>query len=149
MLKGGLTLTPVLENIFHPSIFRPDSPWGGIKQLFGQMGKKTAPDPSKFYLTVESCTFLWFYFPNFPGFFPSFALMLPNFSHFITFGKVKTKNFGVSRRFGSKLIWILPRPHPRAWKIGEENRCPRPWRWGKICGQNIDQWYFHIRMTSS
>ena len=81
-----------------PAGFAPNPP-GGDKKAFwtrGQMGKKTAPDPSKILTDYGKLYLLRVLFPPISQISSLLLLLLPNLSHFITFGMVKSKIFGAT-----------------------------------------------------
>ena len=98
-----------------------DPPGGGIKQLFGQMGKKTAPDPPKILTDYGKLYLLRVSFPQFPRFLPYFCFNSSQFKLFYNFWEDEIQNF---RRFAP--IWVKidmnssPRPPARVKNWGRK-----------------------------
>ena len=99
----------------------------GEKTAIWKVGKKTDP-PEKLYPDWGKMYILRVLFPKFPRFLPNFPWFLPNSNHFATFGMEKGQNF---RRFAPILVILSVSSHPRARKIGEENRYLWPRGWGR------------------
>ena len=93
---------------FHWSIIWPDSPprGGGINQLFGEMGKKTAADPPKKYPQFEENNQNCHIPSPFFYFLPQIQIVqfIPHLRHFTLIRQAKRKIFGA--------LGLL-RPHTR------------------------------------